>query len=272
MHGSTLDVRVSASAGTKARLRRVTERPRVSVVVPARNEAANIAWVMERIPAIVDEVVLVDGDSMDGTVAEARRVRPDILVVGQDVPGKGAALRAGFAAATGDYVAMIDADCSMDPAELVDFVRRLDAGDEVVKGSRFLDGGGTTDMSWIRRCGNAGLRGLVNALYGARFTDLCYGYCAFRRDALERLMLRSDGFEIETEIVTRALRVGLTISEVPSFESPRANGVSNLNAWRDGRRVLRTLLRERFSGVNVAIEVETPAPASAAVAVDASPN
>lgn len=216
-------------------------RWKVSVVIPAMNEARNIAWVLEGLPASVDEVVLVDGDSTDDTVAIARSVRPDIIVTGQDRRGKGAALRAGFARATGDAVVMLDADGSMDPAEIDSFVERLGEGYDVVKGSRFMVGGGTSDMTPIRMAGNSWLVGIVNRLYGAEFSDLCYGYVGFRRSALERLSLESDGFEIETEIAVRALLERLRIGEVASFESPRHYGESNLNAVRDGLRIARTL-------------------------------
>jgi len=219
----------------------------VSLVVPALNEARNISWVLERIPDLVDEVILVDGSSTDDTVAVSRAIRPDIRVVGQDRPGKGAALRAGFAAARGEVIVMIDADRSMDPEEIERYVDQVRAGYDLVKGSRFMDSGGTEDMEAIRRWGNGVLNGLVNVLYRADFTDLCYGYVALRRDRLTDLALRADGFEIETEIVVRALRAGLKVTEVPSFESPRAFGESNLNTWRDGQRVLRTLLRHRFA-------------------------
>jgi len=219
----------------------------VSVVIPAMNEERNIGWVLERLPAVVDEVILVDGDSVDETVSVSRAICPDIRVVGQDRRGKGAALRAGFAAARGDVIVMIDADRSMDPAEIQRYLDRLDEGCELVKGSRFMDEGGTTDMERLRRWGNGTLRGLVNGLYNTDFTDLCYGFIAFRRDQLDALALRSDGFEIETEIVVRAVNAGLRIGEVPSFEAPRAYGESNLNTWRDGRRVLRTLLRHRIT-------------------------
>lgn len=220
--------------------------PVVSVVIPTKNEAENVAWVLERLPALVDEVILVDS-STDDTVAVAKAVRPDIWVVREPQPGKGAALRAGFAHARGEYVVMIDADGSMAPAEIERFVDKLAEGAQLVKGSRFLAGGGTADMGALRRCGNGGLRSLVNSLYGCRFSDLCYGFMAFRRSALGALDLRSDGFEIETEIVSRALLGGLRIAEVPSFEAPRRHGESNLNTWRDGSRVLRTLLRERWA-------------------------
>lgn len=228
----------------------------LSVIIPTLNESANIGWVLERVPAVVDEIVLVDGRSTDDTVAVALSVRPDIRVVLERRRGKGAALRAGFAAGRGDYIAMIDADGSMHPEEIELCVERLEdrrrpehpGRCEFVKGSRFAEGGGSSDISFVRRAGNDVLRRLVNTLYGVEFTDLCYGLCAFRRDSLDALALTSDGFEIETEIAVRAIKAGLRIGEVPSFESPRLNGESNLRAWRDGTRVLRTLLTERLPG------------------------
>jgi len=219
--------------------------PEVSVIIPTLNEEQNIAWVLDRLPPDVDEVVIVDGRSTDSTIETALAVRPDARVVLEPRPGKGAALRAGFDAARGDYVVMLDADGSMNPGEITRFVDALRDGGELAKGSRFMPEGGTSDMTLVRRAGNAALRGFVNVLYRCRFTDLCYGFCGFRRAALAELELSSDGFEIETEIVVRAVKAHLRITEVPSFESPRRHGDSNLNAWRDGRRVLRTLLHER---------------------------
>jgi glycosyltransferase involved in cell wall biosynthesis len=220
----------------------------VSVVIPTYNEARNIAWVLRRLPA-VDEVILVDGRSTDATVAVARAIRPDIRVVFETTPGKGAALRAGFTAARGDLVLMIDADGSMNPAEIERFIQLLSAGHQFVKGSRFLPGGGTTDMTPLRRLGNHALMTVANILYGRRFSDLCYGYCGFERQSLLALGLDADGFEIETQICVRAAKAGLRTAEVPSFESPRMNGESNLNTFRDGWRVLMTILRERVGGL-----------------------
>ncbi len=221
--------------------------PRVSCVVPAMNEARNIEWVLERVPDVIDQIILVDGDSTDDTVEIARRIRPDVLVVGQQRPGKGAALRAGFDAADGEVIVMIDADRSMDPAEITRFLDRIDTGYDLVKGSRFMTGAGTDDMEAIRRWGNRVLRDVTNTLYSCQFTDLCYGFMAFRRTVLETLDLRTDGFEIETEIVVRAVKTGLRVAEVPSFEAPRIYGTSNLRTWRDGGRVASTLIRHRFT-------------------------
>jgi glycosyltransferase involved in cell wall biosynthesis len=221
-------------------------KPRVSVVIPTLNEEKNVAWVLERLPDMVDEVVLVDGRSTDDTIAVARTARPDLRVVLETQPGKGAALRAGFAAARGEYIVMIDADGSMDPGEIVHFVDALQTGCDFVKGSRFAAGGGTDDISRVRRLGNDALKTAVNLLYRTNFTDLCYGYIGFRRERLQALRLDSEGFEIETEMIARAVVASLRITEIGSFEAERRHGESNLNAWRDGRRALKTLLRERF--------------------------
>lgn len=230
-------------------LRRAEDRPppraTVSLVVPARNEAPNIPWVFEQIPDSVDEVILVDGDSKDATVHMAQHCLPTVRHVEQSGPGKGNALRTGFLAATCDYIVMIDADGSMVPGEIPHFLHFLDNGYDFVKGSRFMAGGGSLDITPFRRLGNQVLLAAVNRLYHASLTDLCYGYCAFRRSFLDDLDLHSSGFEIETEMVAHALRSGLRIAEVPSLELPRRSGRSNLHAISDGRRVLRTLLSER---------------------------
>jgi glycosyltransferase involved in cell wall biosynthesis len=217
----------------------------VSVVIPTLNEEKNIAWVLERMPPMVDEVVLVDGHSSDRTVEVARAVRPDIMVLMQHSRGKGDAARVAFAAATGDLIVMIDADGSMEPAEIHRFVTPLINGYDFVKGSRFLAGGGSTDLTALRRTGNQVLVRMVNSMFLVRLTDLCYGFCSFRRDCLPILALTAHGFEIETELVIHALKANLRIAEVPSTELPRRCGISNLHTFRDGQRVLRTLIRER---------------------------
>ncbi|MFE6407452.1 glycosyltransferase family 2 protein [Streptomyces sp. NPDC057837] len=217
----------------------------MSLVVPARDEARNIPWVFEQIPDCVDEVILVDGDSRDATVHMARHCLPAVRHVRQSGPGKGNALRTGFLAATCDYIVMLDADGSMTPAEIPHYLHFLDNGYDFVKGSRFIAGGGSLDITRFRRLGNRTLLAAANHLYHTSLTDLCYGFCAFRRSFLDDLDLHSSGFEIETEMITHALRSGLRIAEVPSLESPRRSGRSHLHALSDGRRVLRVLLSER---------------------------
>jgi glycosyltransferase involved in cell wall biosynthesis len=217
----------------------------ITVVIPAMNEERNIAWVLQGIPAYVDEVLVVDGHSTDDTVAVARRVRPDVRVVPQRGCGKGAAMRTGFEEATGDYVIALDADGSMDPGEIDYYVSALEDGYDLVKGSRELPGSGSMDLTPLRRWGNHVLVTTVNVTWGSEFTDLCYGYLALRRDRLAELALTGRGFEIETEILVNAIHAGLRIAEVPTVELCRHYGTSNLHAWRDGRRILGYLARAR---------------------------
>lgn len=244
--------------------RRAHTPPRISVVIPTLNEESNIAWVLDRIDGSVDEVVLVDGRSDDATVDIARRTRADVRVLEQPVPGKGAALALGLCAASGDIIVMMDGDGSMDPVEVPGFVGALLSGADVAKGSRNAAGGGSRDMSVVRRFGNRALTGLTNRTYRLRWSELCYGYAALWADVVPVLELSAvaapavgekvgpttsapaygHGFEIEALIYCRAARAALRVSEVPSFEHPRRSGTSHLRPWRDGWRVLTALARE----------------------------
>lgn len=219
---------------------------RVGVVIPTLNEAPNLRHVLPRIPPWVDEVVIVDGRSTDDTIAEALRLLPAAVIVREERPGKGHALLRGFRECTADLIVTFDADGSMDPREVPAFVLALLQGADFAKGSRFLQGGGTHDMGLLRRAGNRALTSTVRLAFGARFTDLCYGYNAFWRDVLPALDGDVAGFEIETHLNLRALANKLRVVEVPSFERPRIHGVSNLRTVPDGFRVLRTIIGERL--------------------------
>lgn len=251
------------------RLERNLNNPSVSVVIPTRNEAKNLPAVIARLPEDVDEVILVDGNSTDDTVDVARELIEGVVVIRQTGSGKGNALATGLAHAHGDILVTIDADGSTDPAEIPRFVAALVAGADVVKGSRFASGGGSADITRSRRLGNRMLCGLVNRIYGSRYTDLCYGFNAFWADCLPVLQssspLRPDpgegdspfgrGFEVETVINVRAAKAALRVWEVPSYELRRIYGASNLSALRDGLRVVGRIWSEspavsaRYHGV-----------------------
>jgi glucosyl-dolichyl phosphate glucuronosyltransferase len=236
--------------------------PSVSVVIPALDEANNLPHVFATLPRWVHEVVLVDGGSTDGTVSTARRLRSDLKVVMQSGTGKGDALAAGFAACTGDVIVMLDADGSMDGKEIPRFLDALLGGADFAKGSRFINGGRSDDITPIRRAGNKALNLLVNGLFGTRYTDLCYGFNAFWAHCLPRISLDCDGFEVETLMNIRAAKAGLKVEEVPSHEYNRIHGTSKLKVVRDGRRVANTILRERFRGRQTGAVAPQPAMSS----------
>src|SRR5580700_8301365 len=191
--------------------------PRVSVVLPTWNEARNLPYVFSRMPENLHEVIVVDGHSVDDTVAVASRLRPDVRIVQQNRRGKGNALACGFEAATGDVIAMVDADGSADPDEISKFVDALTSGADFAKGTRFATGGGSSDITRLRGLGNRLLVALVNRCYGTHYSDLCYGFNVFWRKHVPALGLDStsppsprgdgrlwgDGFEIETLIHLR---------------------------------------------------------------------
>ena len=223
---------------------RRNRKTKVSVVVPAMNEGKNIGHVLGELPDDLHEVILVDGNSKDDTVDAARAAYPSIRVMVQSGRGKGDAFRTGFAAVTGNLIVMLDADGSAMPSEIPRFVAALEAGADFAKGSRFLEGGGSDDITFLRSTGNAVLSGTANLLHGTNFTDLCYGYNAFWARCLPFISLDVPGFEVETLINLRIADAGMRITEVPSYEKDRLSGQSNLKTFRDGFRVMGTILRE----------------------------
>lgn len=265
----TIQVRVAKSAPSVSSSRRAKRTPtsasppKVSLVIPVRNEARNIARVLEQIADEVDEIILVDGNSTDATLITACSYRPDIRVVTQEGIGRGSALRTGFSAAAGDIIVTMDGNGSMAPQEIRHYLHFLSNGYDFVKGSRFIAGGSSLSITHFRRLGNRFLLGAFNTLYDTELTDLCYGFCAFHRRYLDLLALSATGDEIEAEMVVRAMQAGLRVAEVPSLEISKRSGKSNLHAIRDGIRVLRTVVRGHHLGVSGPL---TPTPPNSPVA------
>ncbi|MGA3061346.1 MAG: glycosyltransferase family 2 protein [Candidatus Bathyarchaeia archaeon] len=221
----------------------------VGVVIPALNEEKNIKEVLSKLNDFgYDNVLVIDGQSKDNTVKTASNHGAKVVL--QAGKGKGDAVRQVLSNRYLDVDALVlmDADGSMDPAEIPAFIEALDSGADIAKGSRFLKGGRTYDMGATRRFGNSLLMFAVNFLWSVKYTDLCYGYAVFSKRAVEKLapVLESDGFEIETEIFVKALDLGLVVKEVPSVEYEREYGTSNLHAFKDGFRILKTIIKEFF--------------------------
>ena len=217
----------------------------VSVVIPCLNEAANIEQCVTRARAVLEEhdlrgeVVVADNGSEDGSprLAEAAGAR----VVHEPRRGYGSAYLAGFAAAQGEYIVMLDADLTYDFDDIPGFVERLHDGAELVMGDR-MDNIHPGAMPWLHRyVGNPVLTGVLNLFFRTGVKDAHCGMRAVRRDVLPRLDLRTTGMEFASEMVIRAAKEDLAIEEMPIEYHPRG-GESKLSSFRDGWRHLRFLL------------------------------
>lgn len=226
---------------------KLTQKPKITVLICTLNEESNLHHVLPKIPEWVDEVLLVDGHSSDKTVEVANKLRPDIHILYQPEKGKGDALKYGFKHAQGDIIVTIDADGATDPQEMPKFIEPLLKGYDFAKGSRFLRRH-ALNMPLYRRFGNWVLVIAVNILHGTRYTDICSGYNAFWKKALERVELSSDGFELEQEMNVKIKKVGLKVIEVPCNDMGRLSGGSKVHPFRQGLKDLITIIWECFRG------------------------
>ncbi len=220
------------------------KNPYVSVVIPTLNEEGNIGMVIKGVRQAMDsfsyEIIVVDGYSEDRTAELAAKMGARIVY---DRKGKGSALRKGFKAARGKIIISMDADLSNEPRELRLLIDSIEIGYDIAMGSRFITGGGTEDMPFLRRVGNKFFVFLVNVLFSANYSDMCYGYRSFRRNIIGSLGLVEDGFGIETEINVKAAKRRLKVIEIPSNEKRREYGSGKLRTFSDGYVILSTILR-----------------------------
>jgi glycosyltransferase involved in cell wall biosynthesis len=220
--------------------------PDVSVVIPCLDEAESIAECVQealialRQAGLATEVIVVDNGSRDGSAALATAA--GARVIQEPRRGYGHAYLAGFAAARGRYVVMADGDGTYDLSDAARFCKELDAGADVVIGSRLRGTIHNGAMPWLhRRIGNPVLTWILNAFVGTRVSDAHSGMRAFRRSLLPRLKLCSTGMELASEQLVRSGRLGLEIRELPIHYRPR-RGRSKLFWLRDGWRHLWLLL------------------------------
>ena len=216
---------------------------KLTVIVPVYNEAGNLAGCLARLGETLspeDEIVVVDDGSTDGTAAEVDGERC-VLARHEANMGKGAAIRTGIALARGELIALIDGDGQDDPRDLAPLVEAVEAGADLAVGSRFCAAGVTAKGTGpagkrysaravlpVNELGNRALSAIFSALFGFRATDVCASLRVYRGEALRRMTISADRYDVEIEMMIRAVRMGLSIVEVPVSRHPRGHGRSNL--------------------------------------------
>ena len=211
--------------------------PEITVVIPVYNEEGNIGIVTRRVRQVIghqNELLVVDDGSSDNTLKE---LDPDVCtILRHEVnKGKGQAMRTGIVAAKGDVTFFMGGDGQDDPSEIPLFLGAIKKGADFVIGSRFIGNLTEGSITKVNSFGNRLLTGLFNILYGVKLTDTQAEYKCVRTEKLKSLELLSDRYEIETEMIIRAMRKGYKITEVPVTRYPRQYGISNLYQVPFGR-------------------------------------
>jgi glycosyltransferase involved in cell wall biosynthesis len=223
---------------------------KVSVVIPVFNERKTIAEVVSRVQRALDgkdsELVVVDDGSTDGTREALRSIAGIRLIEHEQNQGKGAALRTGFAAASGDVVIVQDADLEYDPRDYPKLLEPIEDGRaDVVFGSRFLGGPHRVFFFW-HYLANKLLTWLSNMFTNLNLSDMETGYKVFRRPVLERIHIRSDRFNFEPEITAKVAKARCRVYEVPISYSGRTYDEGKKIGWRDGLSALWSIVKFRF--------------------------
>ncbi len=222
--------------------------PRTTAIIAALDEGAAIGAVVRGcLQHGVDDVIVVDDGSTDDTTARATAAGATVLQHATN-RGKGAALRLAAAHAQGEVLVTLDGDGQDDPADIPVLLAAIERGADMVIGSRFRGTLLPGAITPLHRLGNLALTRTFNLLYGERLTDTQAGMRAIRHPLWRRLVLRANRYEVETEVLVRALGAGATVVEVPVTRAPRAHGRSALHGLRDGSRILACMVSLRMSG------------------------
>ncbi len=229
--------------------RTAADRPQVTVLVAAYNEAPVIGDVVRKALAAVPsgEVLVVDDGSTDGTDRIATAAGARVLRVPVN-EGKGCAVRRGLPDAQGDVIVLIDGDGQDDPSEIPSLLEALQPGVDLVIGSRFIGRFEPGAITPVNHWGTRFLTTTINVLFSTRVTDSQAGFKAVRADVLKRVSLRAHRFDIEVDLLLGVLRAGGRVVEVPVRRVARPHGKSHLNSVRDGARIFGRIVTRRFGG------------------------
>lgn len=225
-----------------------SDKQKVTVVIPTKNEERTVRQIIESVKPYADEVLVVDGRSNDNTLKTAREAGARTIV--DQGRGKGNGIRMAIAQASGDILVFIDADGSHGAKDIPKLVKPITEGSaDLVIGSRMLGGSDEFhgDISnWVRTVGSGILTLVINYRWHVRLTDCENGFRTINHKVAQSLNLKSNGFEIEQEMVMKALKKGYRVVEVPSHEYPRIFGKSRISVWKVWHRFLWSLVRNLF--------------------------
>lgn len=210
-------------------------------IVPTLNESPTVFDVVMKAKLFAHRVVVVDGHSADGTLENAMKAGADVIL--QDGKGKGMALRSVFDKIDGDIFVIIDGDATYDAMEIDELVQPiLDGEADMVVGSRLRGRMEDGSITRVNMFGNELFNFLINILYNGDITDSQSGFRAMNRKAVDSISITSKGFEVETEITVKALKLGLRVKEIPITYKRRRGSMSKLNSFKAGSRILKTII------------------------------
>jgi len=225
----------------------------VSVVIPVFNEEATVGNIVTRTKKTLEqlgvsyEILVIDDGSVDKSAHIAQELKAHVLK--EPHQGKGFALRSGFRQTKGELVVTLDADGSHQPEEIPLVLRHLRENKaDFVVGSRFFDSkANKTKIPKINRTGNRMFNSLIWYLTGAKISDSQSGFRAIRSSLIKRMKLSSHGYEVESEMLVKALRMGARVAETPISFVQRTVGTSKLDPIRDGARILYAIITSYLS-------------------------
>jgi len=218
----------------------------VSVIIITLNEAEAIGRVIEEVPKdSVSEILVVDGNSTAGTPDVVRRLGHK--VINQEGKGYGDAFMTGARHASGDTLVLMDGDGSQDPKYIPALLEEIRAGKKAVFASRYMKGAGSADDTLIRYIGNRFFTFLTNALHGVGISDSLFLFAAIDKKVFGGLGLKQAGFEFCVEVPIKVRKTGHEFAQIPSKERKRFHGVSRFNAFSLGIKILKFIIKERFS-------------------------